>query len=740
MKKKNEAVGFKKRLAGIIFLLFSLLIVISLFNSEENIYGDFNLIINSHLDFMQIIKLDFPQMSNPVGVFGALTSYANLAFFGRFFSIILFFGFILFSIFCMIFKSNREKILKISSIIFSGLFLNVLLIEFKLSDAGIFPNFIDRFLTRIFNPIGAKFISIFLIAASLLISFEFTKIIEMFKKHNKSKKSEKDKIKKSQKDKIRGKEEITFEEEEEIVEDDEIVEVNKQKKIPIIKHNAEPKILPPKKGFVFDNNQTFDVYTKPDIESFLLVRENHNEENRKDLEKNINQIGKLLLAKLAEFDIQASIENVNVGPIITQFELDPPPGIKVSKFANLADDLGLALKAKSIRIEAPIPGRGLIGVEVPNKYWDTIYLRDVILSDEMEKLKNSPLAIALGKNISGKPVVANLAKMPHLLIAGATGAGKSVCVNTLITSILLRSDPEEVRLVLIDPKRIELSGYNGIPHLVQDVISDPEDSLASFNWAVKEMERRYSLLEEYKARDIISFNKKIAHLQKTEEDFEEKKLPYIVIVVDEFADLIMTAGRDIETPISRLAQMARAIGIHLIIATQRPSTKVITGIIKANFPTRIAFKVSSKIDSRVILDSNGAEQLLGRGDMLFLGPGKSAVERIHGAFVSDEEIESLVEYLKLQPKPEVEVKIELKEAPDLDNFNYDDELFPEAAKLVVATQTASVSMLQRHFKIGYARAGRLIDNLESARIIGEHVGSKSRDVLISQEELDGYGF
>ena len=734
MQKKEGVGSLKRKIAGSIILLFSLLILISLFNAQEKIFHDYNQIVNAHLSFLQILKLDFPQMSNPVGVFGAIFSYYILISLGRFFSIIFFLGIILLSISCLIMTSNKNKILKISSFVFAGLFLNVLLIEFKISDSGIFPIFVDKILTHIFNPIGAKLISLFLIIAPLLISFEFGHLINFFKNH-KNDKIPKKKIKKNKKLK-------KIPEYTEIEEDfeDDVIPKKEQKPIKIRKHDTSLKELPPKEKFVFNSNQTFDVYTKPDVEAFLLVQENHSEENRKNLEKNINQVGKLLITKLAEFNIEATVENVNVGPIITQFELDPPPGIKVSKFSNLSDDLGLALKAKSVRIEAPIPGRGLIGVEVPNKYWDTILLRDVMLSEEMAKLKESPLAIALGKDISGKPVAADLSKMPHLLIAGATGAGKSVCINTLITSILLRSDPDEVRMVLIDPKRIELSGYNGIPHLIQDVISDPEESLISFNWAVKEMERRYSLLQEYKVRDIASFNKKIAKLQKTEEDFEEKKLPYIVIVVDEFADLIMTAGRDIETPISRLAQMARAIGIHLIIATQRPSTKVITGIIKANFPTRIAFKVSSKIDSRVILDSNGAEQLLGRGDMLFLGPGKSSVERIHGAFVTDGEIESIVEYLKLQPKPELEVKIEIKEDCDLDNFDYDDELFPEAARLIVSAQTASVSMLQRHFKIGYARAGRLIDNLEAAHIIGPHVGSKSRDVLVSEEELSNYGF
>ena len=729
---KNKDTNLKKKVVGFLFLLISLLVIVSTMNSEAKIINDFSLIVNSHLSFWQILKLDFPIVSNPIGIFGAILSYLILKVLGRFFLMMFFLTGIYGSISCLLLKPNKKKIINIIGLLLSGLFINILLIEFNVLKSGYIPMFADEILVRIFNSLGTKIISIFIIFASLFTCLEFSNLVNYFKRNKKD--SKKYKSKKRIKNKIK----IDYSENEH--ENLEYLK-SEDKKINIVKHDAKPKLLSHKKEIDFNHNRIFEVYTKPDIESFLMVREHQNHENREELEKNINHTGKLLLAKLEEFDINATIENVNVGPIITQFELDCPPGIKVSKFANLADDLGLALKAKSIRIEAPIPGRGLIGVEVPNKYWDTIYLRDVILSKEMEKLSDFPLAIALGKNISGKPVVTNLAKMPHLLIAGATGAGKSVCVNTLITSILLGADPEEVRMILIDPKRIELSGYNGIPHLVREVITDPEESLASFNWAVKEMERRYSLLQEYKVRDILSYNNKIAQLLKTEDNFEGKKLPYIVIIVDEFADLIMTAGRDIEIPISRLTQMARAIGIHLIIATQRPSTKVITGIIKANFPTRIAFKVSSKIDSRVILDTNGAEQLLGRGDMLFLGPGKSTVERIHGAFVSDEEIESIVEYLKLQPKPALDIKIDFEEdETNLEEFRYDDELFPEASRLVVNTKTASVSMLQRHFKVGYARAGRLIDSLEKAHIIGPHVGSKSRDVLITEEELSKYGF
>jgi S-DNA-T family DNA segregation ATPase FtsK/SpoIIIE len=330
--------------------------------------------------------------------------------------------------------------------------------------------------------------------------------------------------------------------------------------------------------------------------------------------------------------------------------------------------------------------------------------------------------------------------MPHLLIAGATGSGKSVCINTIITSLLLRTTPDEVRLVMIDPKRIELAGYEGIPHLIQNVVTENEDALAALNWGVSEMERRYELLQKYNVRNIDSYNKKIKKLKVEEPELEDDEIPYIVIIVDEFADLIMTIGRDVEVPISRMAQMARAIGIHLIIATQRPSTKVITGIIKANFPARIAFQVASKIDSRVILDANGAEKLLGRGDSFFLPPGTGIAQRIHGAFIPDEEIVDVVAYLRTQPKPKFEIKIIEDEITEMGSYDYDDELFPQAAVAVVSAGNASVSMLQRHFKIGYARAGRLVDMLEQAGIIGPHLGSKSREVLASEEDLRIYGY
>ncbi len=496
------------------------------------------------------------------------------------------------------------------------------------------------------------------------------------------------------------------------------------KKEPAAKAKKAPE---PKREAEADDDEERE-YVIPSISDFLESPVKLSERDRKEIEAQILGTSQILKGKLAEFGIDAEVRNVNIGPIITQYELEPAKGVKVSRFSSLADDLALAIKAKAIRVQAPIPGRGLIGIEIPNLTRDMIYLRDLLLSEEM-RATPSKLAFGLGKDIAGRPLVTDLARMPHLLIAGATGSGKSVCINTIIMSLILRTTPDDLRLILIDPKRVELAGYNELPHLIGSVVTEPDTALENMYWAVKEMEHRYELLQEAKVRDIISFN------ERAGKDNELEKLPYIVIIVDEFADLILTSGKDIELPITRLAQMARAVGIHLILATQRPSIKVITGIIKANFSARIAFQVSSKVDSRVILDMIGAERLLGNGDMLFLPPGKALPERIHGAFVSDHEIARVCEFLAMQPKPRQDFSVAVDSEEDLGNFDYDDELFPEAARVVVSANTASVSMLQRHFRIGYARAGRLIDLLERARIIGPHLGSKSRDVLATTEEL-----
>lgn len=428
------------------------------------------------------------------------------------------------------------------------------------------------------------------------------------------------------------------------------------------------------------------------------------------------------------FNIGAKVVGVTQGPAVTRFEVQPAPGVKVSKITSLTDDIKLSLAAKDIRIEAPIPGRNTIGIEVPNAKSRPVFIRE-ILQSEAFRTNPSPLTVALGLDLSGTPVVTDLKKMPHGLIAGATGSGKSVCINAMLVSLLYKAAPHEVKLLLIDPKMVELAPYNHIPHLVSPVITDAKAATGALKWAVEEMERRYELFVHAGVRDIQKYNELVE-----KEGTPEQHLPYIVVIIDELADLMMVAPADVEEAICRIAQKARACGIHLIVATQRPSVDVITGLIKANIPTRIAFSVSSQVDSRTIIDTNGAEKLLGRGDMLFLENGTSKTVRIQGNFVSDEEIERVVTHVKAQMSPSYLFEQEdfLKQSS---LSTEGDELFYEACEFVVQQGGASTSSLQRRFRIGYNRAARLIEMMEEQGIISEARGSKPRDVLITEEEL-----
>ncbi len=437
---------------------------------------------------------------------------------------------------------------------------------------------------------------------------------------------------------------------------------------------------------------------------------------------------------LKSFGVDAKVIQINRGPTVTRYELSPSQGVKVSKIVNLADDIALNLAASGIRIEAPIPGKAAVGIEVPNKETQSVFLRDVIDSEAFKKFP-SKLAFALGEDIAGNAVVTDIAKMPHLLIAGATGSGKSVCINTLIVSILYKADPNEVKLLLVDPKVVELSVYNGIPHLLIPVVTDPKKAAGALNWAVREMLMRYQDFAAHNVRDINGYN--AMKREKGETDF----MPQIVIIIDELADLMMAAPGEVEDSICRLAQMARAAGLHLIIATQRPSVDVITGVIKANIPSRLAFSVTSGIDSRTILDMTGAEKLLGKGDMLFYPVGMSKPQRIQGAFVSDKEVESIVSHIKkdshLNYDQEMIDKI-TSAGKDASAGEDSDEFLEQAIELVVAKEKASVSMLQRQFRIGYNRAARLMEDLESRGIVGPEDGSKPRKVLMTPDELEEY--
>lgn len=444
---------------------------------------------------------------------------------------------------------------------------------------------------------------------------------------------------------------------------------------------------------------------------------------------------KKLEETLASFGVEAKVIQINRGPTVTRYELSPSQGVKVSKIVNLADDIALNLAAQGIRIEAPIPGKAAVGIEVPNTETQSVYLRDVLESNEFKNFP-SKLAFALGEDIAGNAVVTDIAKMPHLLIAGATGSGKSVCINTLITSILYKAKPDEVKLLLVDPKVVELSIYNGIPHLLIPVVTDPKKAAGALNWAVREMLARYQSFADNSVRDIKGFN--AMKREKGEKDL----MPQIVIVIDELADLMMAAPGEVEDAICRLAQMARAAGLHLIIATQRPSVDVITGVIKANIPSRMAFAVSSGIDSRTILDSVGAEKLLGKGDMLFSPVGMSKPVRIQGAFVTDKEVENIVSFLKSQGNIKYDDamidEITSTGVKSADPNSESDEFFDQAVELVVSKEKASVSMLQRQFRIGYNRAARIMDDLESRGIVGPEEGSKPRKVLMSKAEYEEY--
>ncbi|MFW5957531.1 MAG: DNA translocase FtsK [Desulfosalsimonas sp.] len=451
----------------------------------------------------------------------------------------------------------------------------------------------------------------------------------------------------------------------------------------------------------------------------------------------LQEQSKLLENKLLDFGVQGNVTEVLPGPVITRYEFSPAPGVKINKIVNLSDDLALALKALSVRIIAPIPGKAVIGIEIPNKKREVVGFKDIVSSGVYQK-SASRLTIALGKDIVGYPVVADLQKMPHLLIAGATGTGKSVALNTMIASILFKATPEEVKFIMIDPKRIELANYDGIPHLIAPVVTDMKKATNALFWAVREMERRYRLLSEKKVRNVDQYNAKIAKQDVPEGEEPPERLPYVVIIVDELADLMMVSSRDVEVSLTRLAQMARAAGIHLILATQRPSVDVLTGLIKANFPTRLSFQVSSKIDSRTIIDTSGAETLLGDGDMLFLPPGTAKLQRIHGAFVSEDEVTKVIEFLKSQKEPEYDHQVVEASAPEKEGGNEEDydERYDEAVALVTKTGQASISMVQRHLRIGYNRAARIIELMEKEGVVGPSDGVKPREVLVRNDYGD----
>lgn len=480
-----------------------------------------------------------------------------------------------------------------------------------------------------------------------------------------------------------------------------------------------------------------EVYELPPL---ALLKRGQGSDINHDKSSEIQKTAEKLQTTLQNFGVGVTITNVSCGPSVTRYELQPEQGVKVSKIVGLADDIKLNLAAADIRIEAPIPGKAAVGIEVPNKENMTVMLRDLLESKEFQN-SSSRLTFAVGKDIGGQTIVADIAKMPHLLIAGATGSGKSVCINTLIMSILYKAMPDEVKLIMIDPKVVELSIYNGIPHLMIPVVTDPKKASAALNWAVAEMSERYKKFADINVRDLKGYNDKIESIKEIEEEGKPKKLPQIVIIIDELADLMMVAPGEVEESICRLAQLARAAGIHLVIATQRPSVNVITGLIKANVPSRIAFSVSSGVDSRTIIDMNGAEKLLGKGDMLFYPSGYQKPVRVQGAFISDKEVGAVVDFLSEQAVPNYNEAITSKitegsvlEAAGQDNKR--DDYFVDAGRFIIEKEKASIGMLQRMFKIGFNRAARIMDQLAEAGIVGPEEGTKPRKILMNMEEFE----
>jgi DNA segregation ATPase FtsK/SpoIIIE, S-DNA-T family len=480
----------------------------------------------------------------------------------------------------------------------------------------------------------------------------------------------------------------------------------KIKEAPVAGEEAKARIEPVKIG----------DYHLPSIDLMDLPPPLEARHIKEDLTNN----ARVLEDTLADFGIAVKVTDIERGPIITRYELEPAPGVKLNRIVALGDDISLAMKAQSVRIVAPIPGKARVGVEVPNSQSTLVFLREILASPEFQK-SASKLTLALGKDIAGKPVFADLAKMPHLLIAGTTGSGKTVCVNTLILSMLFRSTPAELKFVMIDPKMVELAPFNGLPHLLCPVVTDAKKAAIALGWAVGEMEDRYRLLAEAGARNIEAYNEKNA------------LMPYIVVIIDEFADLMIVARDQIESAITRLAQLSRAVGIHLVLATQRPSVNVITGVIKANLPARISFKVASKVDSRTVLDMNGADKLLGKGDMLLLRPEEAKLTRAQGALVSDKEIEKVVSFIKQQGEPVFNEAILKDQQKSSVSDGQKDEMYDEAVRIIVESNQASVSILQRRMRLGYTRAARIIDMMEQEGLVGPYEGSKPRKLLVDRD-------
>jgi S-DNA-T family DNA segregation ATPase FtsK/SpoIIIE len=635
-----------------------------------------------------------------------------------------------------------------TSALFAHAYKLIPLIDTPFAAGGFAGTLLSEYLNALFNP-GGTFIFLFVgLIVSLIVTVDLS-VVTALRKSAAVVRSTGSGILSYAKI---GREKVTdyLQEEEEIDEREQPKKAG-QRPPPVIREEKAPAPEKSRKKKVeqtlFEFAEPKGAYMLPPLTLLDDVPRRDTKQRRENLIAN----ARLLEKKLADFGVEGKVTEVKPGPVITMYELEPAPGVKINKIANLSDDLALALKAPSVRIVAPIPGKAAIGIEIPNPERDAVALRDAIDNEAFAQAKHR-LPIALGEDITGMPVIADLIRMPHLLIAGTTGSGKSVFLNALICSLLFKASPDEVKFLMIDPKRLELAAYEGLPHLLHPVVVDPKEAAQVLRWAVEEMESRYRIIGETGEKSIDKFNRFVEKKQQGRERIIEDgqaqlpiaevagsepkplpaRLPYIVIVIDELADLMMVAQRNVEESLTRLAQMARASGIHLILATQRPSVDVITGIIKANFPTRISFQVSSKVDSRTILDQLGAEQLLGQGDMLFMPPGTSKLQRIHGAFVSDREISRIVSFIRKQDTPVYDASIEKFKAESAEGERTEgdfDEKYDEAVELVTELGQASVSLVQRYLKVGYNRAARMIERMEKEGVVGPSDGVKPRKVL-----------
>ncbi len=730
-KNKPKRLEYNKDIIGVIVIALSVMILLSLFSTKMGILGQ--IINGTTFSLMGFGGYFFPFFIMGTGLVLIMDRFEKQE------------GKVIFAI----------LVILISSLILfdginpsnSGLFARVqngLNLSKLNKGGGVIGSIFGYFFYTFFGSIGTYIVLSVLVSISLLIITN-SKVKDVIKKANELKTE----IPHIEKPKIRKQSKISVDKLLEIENQGEIptvdIVINDYAKTPIkeihLKEENSNKKEPVKEKLTEKSLKTgtenidHEIKEKKVQESNLLysipsldlLTSNSHKSDGNDKKEILNN-AKIIEETMKNFGIEATISNINRGPTITCYELSPAPGIKLSRIVSLSDNISLSLASSDIRIEAPIPGKAAVGIEVPNKVKDNVLLKEILQSTEYKTI-NSDVPLALGKDVSGKSIVSTIDKMPHLLIAGATGSGKSVCINTIIMSILYKSSPEDVKLLLIDPKVVELSIYNGIPHLLIPVVTDAKKASFALNWAVNEMEKRYKLFAQNSVRDISSYNSK----QKVEED----KLPKIVIVIDELADLMMVAAQEIEDYICRLAQMARAAGMYLIVATQRPSVDVITGTIKANIPSRISFSVSSQVDSRTILDMAGAEKLLGKGDMLFYPSFYSKPVRLQGAFIGEEEVERVVGFLKEQnitnyDEEIIEVVQNTKELDMVDG----DELLPDAIRLVVEEGQASISLLQRRLKVGYARAARIVDEMEERGVIGGYEGSKPRKVLMTIEELE----